>query len=258
MPKAARSFSTRWPTCRRRRNSRCWTCSTAMPGTRLIAGTHRDLGAEAAAGAGFTADLFYKLDVMRVRIPALRERPEDIPVLFRHYVAHRLRAGGAAAARGPARTDRAADGAGLARQCPRPDECGDALCHGAGRGRRRRRPGAWGWPTDGAGGTHAADRGPGAGGRQCHRGGGGPASCRARPSTTSWPGTGSGPRIFAFDVRIFARIARAPLCGFLAQQCIQRSRLTNRRNPLMLHNNDDFHNCSELQKILSQSVAALA
>lgn len=55
-------------------------------GTRLIGGTYRDLGALVAEGR-FSADLFYKLDVMRVRIPALRERPEDIPVLFRHYVA---------------------------------------------------------------------------------------------------------------------------------------------------------------------------
>ncbi|MEM9552255.1 MAG: helix-turn-helix domain-containing protein, partial [Pseudomonadota bacterium] len=39
------------------------------------------------AGGEFSADLFYRLDVMRVRIPALAERPEDIPVLFRHYVA---------------------------------------------------------------------------------------------------------------------------------------------------------------------------
>ncbi len=33
------------------------------------------------------ADLYYRLEGLRVRIPALRERPEDIPVLFRHYVA---------------------------------------------------------------------------------------------------------------------------------------------------------------------------
>jgi two-component system C4-dicarboxylate transport response regulator DctD len=55
-------------------------------GTRVIAGTYRDLAREAAEGR-FNPDLFYKLDVMRVRIPSLKERPEDIPVLFRHYVA---------------------------------------------------------------------------------------------------------------------------------------------------------------------------
>lgn len=52
---------------------------------RVIAGTYRDLQAEALAGR-FNPDLYYKLDVMSVRIPALRERTEDIPVLFRHYV----------------------------------------------------------------------------------------------------------------------------------------------------------------------------
>ena len=55
-------------------------------GTRVIAGTYRDLAREAAEGR-FNPDLFYKLDVMRVRIPPLKERTEDIPVLFRHYVA---------------------------------------------------------------------------------------------------------------------------------------------------------------------------
>jgi two-component system C4-dicarboxylate transport response regulator DctD len=55
-------------------------------GTRVIAGTYTDLAAAAAEGS-FNPDLFYKLDVMRVRIPALRERPDDIPDLFRHYVA---------------------------------------------------------------------------------------------------------------------------------------------------------------------------
>ncbi|MHC0053961.1 sigma-54-dependent transcriptional regulator [Actibacterium sp. D379-3] len=58
----------------------------ASAGLRVIAGTYRDIDAEVAEGR-FNPDLFYKLDVMRVRIPALRERPEDIPVLFRHYVA---------------------------------------------------------------------------------------------------------------------------------------------------------------------------
>lgn len=55
-------------------------------GARVIAGTHRDLAAEAHAGR-FHADLYYKLDAMRLRVPSLRERPEDIPVMFRHYLA---------------------------------------------------------------------------------------------------------------------------------------------------------------------------
>lgn len=58
----------------------------SVAGTRVIAGTYADLTALANAGT-FNADLYYRLDVMRVRIPALKERPEDIPVLFRHYVA---------------------------------------------------------------------------------------------------------------------------------------------------------------------------
>lgn len=55
-------------------------------GARIIAGSTHDLAAEVEAGR-FSADLFYRLDLMRVRIPAIRERTEDIPVLFRHYVA---------------------------------------------------------------------------------------------------------------------------------------------------------------------------
>ena len=55
-------------------------------GVRIIAGTTADLAAMVADGR-FNADLFYRLDVMRVRVPSLGERPEDIPVIFRHYVA---------------------------------------------------------------------------------------------------------------------------------------------------------------------------
>ncbi len=58
----------------------------ALPHARVIGGTTRDPGAEAEAGR-FNPELFWRLDLMRVRIPALRERPDDIPVLFRHYVA---------------------------------------------------------------------------------------------------------------------------------------------------------------------------
>ncbi|WP_417269612.1 sigma-54-dependent transcriptional regulator [Celeribacter sp.] len=52
---------------------------------RLIAGTYADLGQLAKEGA-FSPDLFYRLDAAVIRIPPLRERREDIPVLFRHYV----------------------------------------------------------------------------------------------------------------------------------------------------------------------------
>lgn len=58
----------------------------SQPGARVIAGTYRDLAAEAEAGQ-FNPDLFYRLDLFRVRVPALSERPSDIPILFRHYVA---------------------------------------------------------------------------------------------------------------------------------------------------------------------------
>ena len=50
---------------------------------RIVAAANRDLRAEAAAGR-FRQDLLYRLDVVRIHIPPLRERPADIPVLAAH------------------------------------------------------------------------------------------------------------------------------------------------------------------------------
>nr|WP_239470921.1 sigma 54-interacting transcriptional regulator [Archangium violaceum] len=53
---------------------------------RIIAATHRDLRAEVNAGR-FRSDLFFRLAVVRISLPALRERPEDIPVIAEQLLA---------------------------------------------------------------------------------------------------------------------------------------------------------------------------
>ncbi len=60
---------------------------------RVVASSNRDLAAEIAAGR-FREDLFYRLSVVPIRVPPLRERREDIPLLVRHFMGHAAQAGG--------------------------------------------------------------------------------------------------------------------------------------------------------------------
>ncbi len=61
---------------------------------RIVAATHRDLRQAIRAGQ-FREDLFYRLNVVPIRLPPLRERTEDIPVLARHFLDTRPRDGAA-------------------------------------------------------------------------------------------------------------------------------------------------------------------
>jgi diguanylate cyclase (GGDEF)-like protein len=55
--------------------------------TRLVAVTNRELAVEAAAGR-FREDLYYRLNVVRITVPPLRERPEDVLRLADHFLSH--------------------------------------------------------------------------------------------------------------------------------------------------------------------------
>lgn len=52
---------------------------------RIITASNKDLKAQVKAGA-FREDLFYRLNVLGIRMPSLRERMEDIPLLAKHFI----------------------------------------------------------------------------------------------------------------------------------------------------------------------------
>jgi len=59
---------------------------TRQVDVRVIAATHRDLKDLAARGA-FRDDLYWRLNVVHLHVPPLRDRPEDVPALARHFLA---------------------------------------------------------------------------------------------------------------------------------------------------------------------------
>ena len=72
--------------CRTRRSSGWADLARVKVDVRVLSTTNRDLQAEIAAGR-FREDLYYRLAVVPMKIPALRERREDVPVLALHFIA---------------------------------------------------------------------------------------------------------------------------------------------------------------------------
>ncbi len=68
-----------------RRFERVGGATTIEIDARIVAATNRDLEAEVRRAA-FREDLFYRLNVLRIELPALRERLEDLPALARHIL----------------------------------------------------------------------------------------------------------------------------------------------------------------------------
>lgn len=69
--------------------------SSEQADVRVVAASNRDLSQMVAAET-FRSDLFYRINVAAIRLPSLRRRPEDIPLLIDHFIAKRNRITGKA------------------------------------------------------------------------------------------------------------------------------------------------------------------
>jgi two-component system response regulator HydG len=100
---------------------------------RILAATHRDLPRLVAEGR-FREDLYYRLKVVELTVPPLRERPEDIPVLTRHFLQRYAERFGVGTLRAPP------DLVARLTARPWPGTSASSRTHrGAGRAERRRR-----------------------------------------------------------------------------------------------------------------------
>lgn len=75
--------------------SRVGSNDTLKTDVRIVAATHKNLAQEVTGGR-FREDLFYRLNVVELRIPPLRERPEDIPLLAEYFLQRITRKNGMA------------------------------------------------------------------------------------------------------------------------------------------------------------------
>ncbi len=84
---------------------------------RVVAATHSDL-AKMVGDGSFREDLFYRLNVLPVQLPPLRERRDDIPLLVQHFLQRLAQDSGRPGDDGVAGSDAPVDGLPVAGQCP--------------------------------------------------------------------------------------------------------------------------------------------
>ena len=101
---------------------------TLKVNVRLIAATNRDLVRMVAKGE-FRSDLYYRLNVFPIRVPPLRERKEDIPLLVGLFCAEIREAASEGHQKNTAVCDESVHSLGVARKHPRVGELDGTLCH---------------------------------------------------------------------------------------------------------------------------------